>query len=319
MTVRSRHRRAGSTPAVLFVGAAILAGAAGAGVGLLASTDDEPPREVATPPPPPPPVTVRAGALSLELPDGWSRLRGAPQLTGLSGEGSVAVQGERADVLIVKRRLEGRSLLPDDFAASLASPLPEPRQVRAGEHVAFHYANLLDVLPDARVDVFALPTTRGVATLACVAEVAAVGASEDCVTALERLQLRGVAALDAEPGVAAALSLRRIVTRLNATRLPMRRRLADSRYPTPRRRAAARLARAHDRAAAELAVMANTATDREIIGTLRGVAAAYRSYGDASARRDVSAARSAAQRLRTGERELARRLAARSAFRLDAT
>ena len=317
MTVRSRHRRAGSTPAVLFVGAAILAGAAGAGVGLLASTDDEPPREVATPPPPP--VTVRAGALSLELPDGWSRLRGAPQLTGLSGEGSVAVQGERADVLIVKRRLEGRSLLPDDFAASLASPLPEPRQVRAGEHVAFHYANLLDVLPDARVDVFALPTTRGVATLACVAEVAAVRAPEDCVTALERLQLRGVAALDAEPGVAAALSLRRIVTRLNATRLPMRRRLADSRYPTPRRRAAARLARAHDRAAAELAIMADTVADRAIVGNLRGVAAAYRSYGDASARRDVPAARAAAQRLRTGERELARRLAARSAFRLDAT
>jgi hypothetical protein len=99
----------------------------------------------------------------------------------------------------------------------------------------------------------------------------------------------------------------------------VRRRLAASRYPTPRRKAAEQLARAHDRAAADLAVMADTAADRAIIGSLRGVAAAYRSYASASARRDVRGARAAAQRLRTGERELARRLAARRAFRLDAT
>jgi hypothetical protein len=264
-------------------------------------------------------VTVRAGTYALVLPEGWSKLNRAPKLAGLTGSEAIAVRGDTSDVLIVRRRLEGPLLLPRAFVQSLANPLPRPAQVRVGERRAYHYRDLFGLQRDARVDILTLPTTSGVATIACVTDAATVQSSEDCLTALGRLQLGDAATLPAAPGVAAALSLERILTRLNATRLPVRRRLATSRYPTPRRKAAEQLARAHDRAAADLAVMADTADDRAIIGSLRDVAAAYRSYASASSRRDVRGARAAAQRLRTGERELARRLAARSAFRLDAT
>jgi len=313
VTVRVRDRGF-DRRSIVVLGVAGASAVAGLGAGMLATNTDRP--RVASPPTP---GTLRAGALALQLPPGWSELQRAPRLDRLTGPGAIAVRGEYSDVVIVKRRLEGPTLLPRAFVESVATPLPRPTQVRIGERNAYHYGDLLGLLRDARVDVFALPTTKGVATVACIADVATVQSTDDCMTALDRLELRGATAVDAQPGVAVALTLHRTITRLDATRLRVRRQLATSRYPAPRRAAAERLSRAHDRAAAELAVMADTTADRATVVTLRAVAAAYRSYAAASARRDVRNARAAAQRLRSGERELTRRLAARTAFRLNAT
>jgi len=313
VTSRPRYRGFDRT-AIVVLGAVIAAGAAGVGAGLLA-TDEDPPRVA----PQPRPVIVRTDALSLQLPTGWSQLERVPRLAGLTGPGTVAVRGESADVVITSRRLEGPSLLPRAFLASLTNPLPEPSRVLVGEHRAYLYGGLFGLRRDARVDILALPTTRGMATVACIADAATGPSSADCVTALERLELNDATAVDAEPGVAVALTLRRTVMRLEATRLRTRRLLAASRVPATRRGAAERLARAHDVAAGQLAVMADTATDRATVGNLRALARAYRAYAAASARRNVRAARAAGGRIRVRERELTRRLAARTAFRLDAT
>jgi hypothetical protein len=283
---------------VLLAVAAVLNAGAGIALGIAVTTDD-PPAEPA--PPPPPPETIAVGDLRLPLPQGWTPLDDAPELAGFDGMERVAARGPSADLILATMRPENPALLPHDLYDEMGGVAPPPRRMEIDGREALRYEGLAR----GEADVFVVPTSAGVVSVACVSE-SSVALAHGCDAPIDRLQVGRAAPVPADGRAAFAIALPAAVDDLNRARAAGRRALARQRTAAGRARVLRRLAAAYRFAARRMTPLAGE------LRSTTGIVALFARLGDdhaalarASARRLPTPARAANFRIRVNERRLA--------------
>jgi serine/threonine protein kinase len=259
-----------------------------------------------------PTASVTGPDLSLRVPHGWSRVRRPPELgLPLSGATAAAPGGRVAGPVVefgmVKRNLASNdALLPAAFLSSLgrSETTPPPRtEVRlpAQGLEAWRYRNLRPVGSGDAVTAYTVPTSAGVATMACaVPPGQAAGLQPQCDAIASTLRLRRATAFPVGPSEEYANTLNGELGDLQRSTDTNETTLGRSDTLAAQATAANALASAYQTAANQLAALnlspADRAVNRPLVSALRGAARAYRhaaraaTSGDADAYGQASAA-----------------------------
>jgi hypothetical protein len=234
-TTSARRRR--SLPPVLLampIAAALL------GVLLALAFAPEQKSAPSRPAPAPTGRTVATGDLRLTLPRGWIPTKTGPAVPGFpAGAETLHARARGADVAIALLPLQRASLLPpalDDVA-------PRPRITNAGAIGAYRYA----FKRRTHRTVLAVPTTQGIATIACAA-----AARRECDRVLRGLRLAQGSFVAPDADAAFLVRLSAATKTLDTQHLRTRERLAHTTSPEAGAHAAARLAAAYETSARTL-------------------------------------------------------------------
>ena len=241
--------------------------------------------------------------LDLSFPDTWRRASRPPAIEGLDLARPVALSAGAGGGGVVAGRsaATGPTLLPAAFVKRLAGR-PAADRVRLGALQALRYRGLRPGGAGPALTVFAVPTSRGVATVACLAPPASAAAAvfqADCQRVAASLKLSGPRAFGLGPQADYARGADRAITALAAARLRDRRALAGARTQGGQGRLAAALATAHDRALRALSGLAISPADAEAHASL---VAAIRRARDGYARMSRAARHHDAKGFAAGER-----------------
>jgi Protein kinase domain len=262
--------------------------------------------------------SASAGALELTFPDDWERVNADAEIPGLELRDPIALapggQGEQQLVAGTSTRSGTAALLP---AAVLDRLQGEPRgePVELGENEALRYDGVrLDGLDDT-LSLYTVPTTRGVATVACVAG----GADSDaflqqCENVASTLELTDAEAIPLGPGDEYVKALNGAMGRLNSARSGGLEDLRDATRPDDQARAATALSNAYRDAARTLrdapAPPQDQAANAEIAGALEDAQRAYADMAEAARDGNGGAYSRARGRVRRAERAVDRALRA---------
>ncbi len=249
---------------------------------------------------------VSSGALRVTLPEGWTPTRTGPKIPGFAGAHATFARSYDSDVAIALLPARSPSLLPPALDVATNPAAARPRVQRSGAVSAYDY-----VRPgkDRRVlDIVVVPTTLGVATIACSS---AVVAPDECAQALHGLRLTGGSFLPLSTDSAFLAGLPDAVKTLGAQRLRLRTRLTRAAIVAGAARTAYRLAGTYgtaDRALRPLAAPHSEARSTVIL--LRRLRSRYFSLAAAIRARDRGAFKAVARSIDTNEHRLAARIEA---------
>ena len=234
---------------------------------------------------------ARAGNRALELSplQGWTETTNVPSLDGMEFQNPVVLEERVSGSRLVAGLLPARSpsLLPREFVRRLHMPLTRPETTMLGSDLkAYRFAGLSPGTGPGLVDVYVVPTTAGVATIACVAGPGLAEPHYDCWRNAATLKLRGGRPLRLGPDAAFRQRLPGAISALDRARDRARTQLATQ-VPLRQAAAASKLAAAYRDEATSLAPLAPASRpwSRALV---RGLADAGRAY-----RRVVAALRSA--------------------------
>jgi hypothetical protein len=266
------------------------------------------------------PLTTSASssAVALEAPDDWERIGAAetPAIPGLGLGGTVSLApGERdaSGVLGGMTDATGPTLLPAALRARARGELPAPDRVRLGDLEALRYRDVAVRGFDRPLTLFAVPTSAGVATVACYAPSPDAAASAPSCEAIAQTldPLRGRAYPLATPP-AVERALRAATRRLDRERRDGRRALARARTGAGQAKAARSVAAAYATAAGQLRELdvSPMLADAKA-GTLSALDSAhdaYRKLATSAAAGDKTAYDAAGRAVRHAERRVERGL-----------
>ena len=253
-----------------------------------------------------PASTLSGPDMALRVPAGWRRLR-TPPAVGLPLSRAVAASaggrrgGPAVEFGLVKRDAGANgALLPTAFLTSVGKSADSPPartavQLPAHALQAWRYTGLRPPGSGRELTVYTVPTSAGVATVVCADAVAA-----QCDAIAGTLRLKTATPYPIGASDAYASTLNGTIGELDATAQPQETNLQSAETLADQGAAASALASAYENAATQLASLDLSPADRqanaELVGTLRGAAAAYRraarlaTKGDAGAYRAASAA-----------------------------
>jgi serine/threonine protein kinase len=252
---------------------------------------------------------VTSRDLSLKVPAGWSRVRKAPDVGLPLTRAAAAAPGGRAGGPVVEfgmvtgNAATNNALLPAGFLDSIGqstSSVPARSAVRlpAQNLQAWRYLNLRPVGAPRQVTVYTVPTSGGVATVACAAPPArATALGPQCDAIAGTLLLRRGTAYPVGPSDGYATSLNGTIGNLQQATRSGQQSLQSSTTLAGQAAAARSLASAYDSAAAQLSALnlspADRATNTQLLQALRGAARAYRRSARAATASDADAYRAA--------------------------
>jgi hypothetical protein len=160
------------------------------------------------------------------------------------------------------------------------------------------------------LDVYAIPTTRGVLTLVCSARTGAPEAPTWCLNGLDSITVTGAQPLKPAADTAYRMRAPAVMKKLDAARVSERKALRRAKGPVGQQRAATRLYRAHLATAEQLAPLAPDKTRPErVVTSLRATARAYRALATAAERRSKRAWARARSEVARAERTFKQRVA----------
>jgi hypothetical protein len=251
-------------------------------------------------------AVVSAGALRVTLPEGWTPTRTGPKIPGFDGAHATFVRSYDSDVAIALLPARSPSLLPRALDVATNPASARPRIQRAGAVSAYDY-----VRPgkDQRVlDIVVVPTTLGVATIACSS---AVVAPDECAQALHGLRVKGGSFLPLSTASAFLAGLPDAMKNLGAQRLRLRTRLTRAGLVGGAARTAYRLAGTYGTADRALRPLAAPHSDaRSTVILLRRLRSRYFTLAAAIRARDRAAFKATARSIETNEQRLAARVEA---------
>ena len=285
----------------VLVGMPLLAALLGATLALAVRDDTRGPAGGPPVAPAPAAPLVATGDLRFTPPVGWNPIRRSPGIPGLDGAHATFLRNWSADVAIALLPPGRRSLLPAPLAAARAVRAG-PRVVHAGSVQAYHYIRLLD--HHRVVEVYAAPTTRGTATVACAMTVYTLGV---CQQVLPALRLARGSFLAANEDAAFLERLPTAVAALDAQRKELRVRLARAQRADVAAGIIDRLASAYATADRQLRPLA-TPRSAATVRMLGGLRAAYAGLAGVLRTGDRAAFARAARAIGDSETLLARRL-----------
>ena len=239
-TERRRHA------AAVLVGTLLVAALLGAAFALAlhGDTRDAPVRATTAPAG----AVVAAGDLRFTLPGSWAPAGHRLAIPGFEGARAAFARSGTAEVAIALLAPASPSLLPPELAAARSIPAG-PRIVHAGRLNA--YRDLRAIGDNRVVAVYTVPTTLGIATIACSMPVYTYSPGE-CDGAPAGLRLTRGSFLPLSDSAAFLSRLPEVVTTLNAERDRLRARLGRAARTDGAVRTALRLGRAYAAAARAL-------------------------------------------------------------------
>jgi tRNA A-37 threonylcarbamoyl transferase component Bud32 len=259
-----------------------------------------------------PTASVTGRQVALKVPRGWSRLRSVPDLgLPLSGAIALAPRGGSANRVVefgvMKNGTASNSaLLPAAFLGSIgqqAGTIPARTAVRlpAQRLAAWRYANLRPGGTGRQLTVYAVPTTDGVATVACAASSGQADAfAGQCGAIAGTLELVSGRPYPVGPSATYASVLNTAFGTLQQATTSQEATLAAAQTVSGQASAARALAGDYQAAAAQLAVLDLSPADRDVnrrlvralqrLGKAYQTAARAATAGDATRYRAASAA-----------------------------
>ncbi|MGH2973413.1 MAG: serine/threonine-protein kinase [Solirubrobacterales bacterium] len=264
------------------------------------------------------PTSVSSEAVSLGAPGDWAPTPAVSQVAipGLELREAVAVAPVADDGSGVEAGMTGArgpSLLPADLVSRTVGGLPAASPVALGKLEALRYRGVELRGFGRDLDLYAAPSSAGVATVACYAS-GAGGVSDSCESIAQSLELNRAHPypLATPPHVARALS--RTIERLNASRRTDRRRLAGASTAGRQADAARQLARAYDQARQQLGGLGPSPAIAAAVGDVRSALGdsgnAYAALAAAAKSGDSGGFEAAGKQVEAGEARLGRALKA---------
>jgi serine/threonine protein kinase len=252
----ARHRRR-ALPIVILVAVLLAVAAAVLLRGRGADAPSPAPRATASAAPAA--TVVEAGPLRLTVPAGWRRASVRLDELRLTRAVALAPAGDVARGAVVAGLADASahrsSLLPDGLVDSLGlrrGVVPDRTVERLSAGLsAYRYGDLRPLEQGRTLTVYSVPTTAGVATVACVHP--AAGAPAACEQIARSLALAGEQPFPLGPSRDYAARVDAAVTRLDRTVADERAGLRSAGTPARQGRAARAIAAAHRRARAALA------------------------------------------------------------------
>jgi DNA invertase Pin-like site-specific DNA recombinase len=247
----------------------------------------------------------------LRYPDGWRRSSSDLAVADLGLDDPIVLTPGRAGgamIMVGMSPATGATLLPGGVARRL-SQTPAAAQVRLGRLRAYHYANLRVDGLTRRMTVFAVPTSAGALTMACLTPPRdAATARSVCLRVAQSLRLRRGHALALGPSRGYQQHLNQLVKALDETRIARRAELVAARSPAEQVRIAEALATAFARARATGARARpsprEAAADRRILAAVDAGASAYQQLAQAASIDSVARYDDARTDVRRGEHRL---------------
>jgi hypothetical protein len=227
-----------------------------------------------------------AGPARLRVSAPWTPARRSPAVPGLAGAPAwTPYAGLSTTVSVALLPAQQATLLPTALVRSVRGALPRAQTARlVGLHaLAYHGVHSGRSL----LDVYAIPTTRGVLTLVCTASGNASEAPVWCLNGLDGVTVEGAKPLTPAADTAYRLGAAAVLRPLDRARVRLRRALRAAHLYGGQGRAAASLAAAYRAAARGLAPLAPTTGPAAAVpGALRNAAAAYAGLARAAAHKD---------------------------------
>jgi len=226
---------------------------------------------------------VTAGPVRLKVSSAWQRADRAPTVPGLgTAPAFTPYAGLTTTVSVALVPADHRTLVPATLVKAAGAGLPRAGPARIAGLDAWAYRGV----PIGRsvVDLYAIPTTRGVLTLACTGRSGADGASTWCLNGLERLAVDQGRPLPLDSGVAYRMHAPSELRRFDAVRVRERRALSRAKGPVSQRRAADALERSYAATAMRLEPIASPDDPSgRVVSALREASRSYAGLAGAAA------------------------------------
>ncbi len=290
---------------LIAAGGVTIAIAAGAAAFILAiQADETAPAESRAGP-------VSGGGLTVTPRPGWVRSGGTFPLPGMSSAGVVLLEpGSNTRLIAARLPVSSLTLLPEDLLRQLTRPPEDPVKVQlGGRFPAYYYRDLALSGARDRLDVYAAPTTAGVATLACLGQPSPL---EECADMANSLRLAQGQPVRADPGAGFRIRLVSAVDAIDSARERTRQLLRRATSPEQQATAVMAVSASYRTAASVLAplVAPSFAEHSQLVTRMRANARAYarvsadlRTQDAASLARDRKLAVQSETRLRSRVRE----------------
>jgi Protein kinase domain len=256
-----------------------------------------------------------AGSAELRLgyPDGWRRTRRGTPIRGIAFRDPLrlATPGGRTEVTAGMVEASGRLLLPRAFLDTLPEQPPQDAAIATADGMAYLYRALRPRGLDRRLDLYVVPSDRGVATVTCLRPAGGAAAAR-CDAVAGSLALTRARAYPLGPSRRYASALDATLEDLNRRRAEGRRRLEKASAAVGQAAAAADLEAAFRGAAARLdrveAGPRTAAGNAAVVVSIRAVAAGYRELAAAARAGDPTAYEAAGAGVTAAEARLERAL-----------
>ncbi len=254
-------------------------------------------------------MELRAGPARLKDSTDWAEVRSPPILPGLAGAPAwTPYSGLETTVSVALVPASDAALMPSDMVEHLGGALPRPEKARVVGLEARAYRGVRS--GESVLDVYAIPTTRGVLTLVCRARSGASEAPTWCLNGLDSITVTGAQPLKPAADTAYRLRAPATLKALDKVRVSQRKALRRAKGPVGQQRTAMRLYGAHMAAVEELAPLAPAKSAPErLVTSLRATARAYRALASAADRRSKRAWARARSDIARAERTLKKRVA----------
>jgi hypothetical protein len=225
---------------------------------------------------------ITRDALTIAAPPGWSATDEAPRLPEIPFSRPILLVNPASNVRVAADvlRTTSKTLLPAGFVADMRVGLPSPERIAMGRNLrGYHYTGLSGPGVRPLVDIYAAPTTEGVATVVCLGD-AVASLLDDCWSVVSGMSLSRGRPLPLGSAAAFRQVLLTRLSDLDAAEAAARRRLSAAGTPTQQADAVSPLPSAYRDAAAALAplVPGSPTWPARIVGALEATATAYAGF-----------------------------------------
>ena len=235
--------------------------------------------------------SAAAGHLQLRYPSSWRLNAAAPSIPGITFRDAIVLSAPapRAGTLTAGEVTDatGPSLLAPGFAKLIQGGAPSGRPVKIGGTEALSFPGLRVSGHDGTISLIAVPTSDGVATVACSASSARAAAFQtDCARVAGTLKLMGTTPFALGPNADYARALSSALSSLRASSTRPLAALHAAKTPSAQASAALQLAGAYAKAADSLQRLdvspADLRAHQALIAAVDRLASGYRSAAKAA-------------------------------------
>ena len=260
-----------------------------------------------------PPSTQKeldAGPARLKVSTGWARAPRSPALPGLDNAPAYTPwSGLTTTVSVALVPADSASLVPAALVKKADGGLPKAETAKVVGLSARAYRGVHT--GDSVLDIYAIPTTRGVLTLVCTARSGAEESPTWCLEGLDQITVEGARPITLNDATAYRMRAPSTMKDLDAVRVRERVALRRAKGPVGQERAARTLWLAYASAAEELEPLApKDEPAAEVVAALRDTARAYRKLNFAADHRSKRGWKRARTAVSKAEKTLKARVAA---------
>jgi hypothetical protein len=221
-------------------------------------------------------IPTSAQGIALTVPAGWEDAGATTEIPGFA-DGAVTMSGPKGGTIVFGRAdtsAENPTLLADDLRTAAGDPLPEPATAELGDGLQAARYDKLNVGQGQSATFFAVPTTAGVASLACLAD------ADVCKTISESMKITDGKAFPIGPSEQYATAVESTLAKLEKSEKTAANALRSARKRATQVDATSKLATAYSGAAAKLDKLEVSPADAQLnaalVASVRKAGSAYK-------------------------------------------